>query len=1069
MSQTSLLARKPCGIPNYRLIAIFVACFAAMVPYSARQALLSNSNRAEDWLPATFSESTDLRWFRNQFASGSILVCTWDGCTLGDDQQLRLLEKKLAARVALPVTPEVETADSQPSTLNRQPATGRWFRRLLSGPGVIDELTGEPLKLGYPVAVQRLEGSLVGPRLIGPDGKPLGDASRQTCLVIYLAPEGYVNNTNMRMACEEIERVACQECGVPRESFRLAGPPADNVAIDATSRSSFRIVSALTGLMGMLLAYWCYRSIGLTGIVVVAGWLCAGAAMALVYFYGLGEMLIGGLPKPHYGTLDAVTMTMPAVIYVLGISAAVHLVNYYLDARRTLGIAGAAERAVRVGWKPCFLAALTTAIGLGSLATSHIVPIKKFGAYSAAAVMLSLAILFAILPVFLHRFPPRLRAKRSDRPNENPVFTSGTNWLQAAARWILVHNGWVTVAGLVIMLATGIGLVRLKSSVQVLKLLSPSSELIADYAWIEKNLAHVVPMEVVITIPDALCRRSDEHAETGGQGYRMTMLERLDLIRRLAARIEQLPAVSRTMSVATLGPEPSDRRAAYTINESLEANRGRLAEFLKVESMPAAAEEIPHARELWRITSRVAALKDIDYGQFVQELQEQVEPLLTVYRSREVLVRQLADAGRQLEGAQLTVLFRGPSAATEPDPNSPAGLLTRLLLESGVQNRVDGRRGEIIFRNLAAFDSPRTDATRRGELLAELGGRDAVLLMAGQDDPVARQLLAEDLPLVDLAALEPAEGLASIASSDHADPPTVRAVYTGVVPLVFKTQRQLLVSLRESMILAAVTIGLVMSLVLRNPVAGLISMIPNVFPLVLVFGILSWMGVKVDVGTMMSASVALGVAVDDTIHFLTWFRRGTTQGLDRPSAAMLAYDRCGAAMAQTTLIAGLGMAMFVVSQFMPTQRFGLMMVSSLAAALVGDLVLLPALLCGPLGRFLEVHEPAVDGPANDSQGEATDDTSPAEPAWMPLVQDAAAADDGFVPTPGAVPQAAVPESEYESPLEPQSADPVTAEVVDVEDRHAESAPQPTERRDDPQLTNSSHLELRERLSRYRRQ
>ena len=127
-------------------------------------------------------------------------------------------------------------------------------------------------------------------------------------------------------------------------------------------------------------------------------------------------------------------------------------------------------------------------------------------------------------------------------------------------------------------------------------------------------------------------------------------------------------------------------------------------------------------------------------------------------------------------------------------------------------------------------------------------------------------------------------------------------------------------------------------------------MIPNLFPVVVVFGIMGWSGILVDVGTMMTASVALGVAVDDTMHYLTWFRRGLDEGLDRKGAAMRAYERCGTAMTQTTLIGGLGLAAFAFSTFTPTQRFGTLMLTLLAVALVGDLVFLPALLTGPLGR-----------------------------------------------------------------------------------------------------------------------
>jgi predicted RND superfamily exporter protein len=113
----------------------------------------------------------------------------------------------------------------------------------------------------------------------------------------------------------------------------------------------------------------------------------------------------------------------------------------------------------------------------------------------------------------------------------------------------------------------------------------------------------------------------------------------------------------------------------------------------------------------------------------------------------------------------------------------------------------------------------------------------------------------------------------------------------------------------------------------------------------------------------MTASVAMGVAVDDTIHFLTWFRRGLDQGCSRRSAILLAYRRVGLAMTQTTAIGGLGLSIFAFSTFTPTQRFGTLMLALLAAALIGDLVFLPALLASPLGRVFSKKPPKPDRPA----------------------------------------------------------------------------------------------------------
>jgi uncharacterized membrane protein YdfJ with MMPL/SSD domain len=152
----------------------------------------------------------------------------------------------------------------------------------------------------------------------------------------------------------------------------------------------------------------------------------------------------------------------------------------------------------------------------------------------------------------------------------------------------------------------------------------------------------------------------------------------------------------------------------------------------------------------------------------------------------------------------------------------------------------------------------------------------------------------------------------------------------------------------------------------------MVSMLPNVFPVVLVFGAMGHLGIKIDIGTMMCASVAMGVAVDDTIHYLTWFRYGVRAGMSRKEAIIEAYRRVGTAMTQTTLIGGLGLAVFALSTFTPTQRFGVMMVTILATALVGDLIFLPAVLAGPLGRWFCPRSDA------DSSDESPADETPPE-------------------------------------------------------------------------------------------
>ncbi len=181
----------------------------------------------------------------------------------------------------------------------------------------------------------------------------------------------------------------------------------------------------------------------------------------------------------------------------------------------------------------------------------------------------------------------------------------------------------------------------------------------------------------------------------------------------------------------------------------------------------------------------------------------------------------------------------------------------------------------------------------------------------------------------------------------------VRISVSGLMPLVHDIQQQLLTDLFSSFLLAFGLIAIVMTVVQASVITGLLSMIPNVFPALTLFGLLGWMNRSLDIGTIMTASVAMGIAVDDTLHFLTFYHRSLEGGATRSEAVALAYQHCGRAMIQTTVICGGGLSLFVLSDFVPTAGFAWMSVLLLTAALVGDLILLPAILLSPLGKQTE--------------------------------------------------------------------------------------------------------------------
>lgn len=183
---------------------------------------------------------------------------------------------------------------------------------------------------------------------------------------------------------------------------------------------------------------------------------------------------------------------------------------------------------------------------------------------------------------------------------------------------------------------------------------------------------------------------------------------------------------------------------------------------------------------------------------------------------------------------------------------------------------------------------------------------------------------------------------------------------TGTVPLFLRTQQAVLQSLIRSFSLASVLILGVFVITLRSFWAGLVAMIPNVIPITVVFGCASWMGHKVDVGTMITASIALGIAVNGTLHYLTWVQLGMRKGQTRREAIISALAHCGPAMWQTSATVALGLLVLLPAELLLISRFGWLMASMIGVALLSDIILIPQLLAGPLGYFFE---PAKKQPA----------------------------------------------------------------------------------------------------------
>lgn len=183
-------------------------------------------------------------------------------------------------------------------------------------------------------------------------------------------------------------------------------------------------------------------------------------------------------------------------------------------------------------------------------------------------------------------------------------------------------------------------------------------------------------------------------------------------------------------------------------------------------------------------------------------------------------------------------------------------------------------------------------------------------------------------------------------------PVGIGCTITGIVPLLMDMQGYLALSQIKTFLLAFIFIFISITLLLKSVRFGIISMIPNLVPIVITLGVMGFLKISLDVATIMIASVAIGISVDDTIHFLYRFKRELAKDKHYYQAIQRTLSGVGKAILFTTIIATSGFLIFCLSNFKPIQYFGLLTGITMVTALIADIFILPSCILLFKPKFL---------------------------------------------------------------------------------------------------------------------
>ncbi|MBW1711624.1 MAG: MMPL family transporter [Deltaproteobacteria bacterium] len=167
---------------------------------------------------------------------------------------------------------------------------------------------------------------------------------------------------------------------------------------------------------------------------------------------------------------------------------------------------------------------------------------------------------------------------------------------------------------------------------------------------------------------------------------------------------------------------------------------------------------------------------------------------------------------------------------------------------------------------------------------------------------------------------------------------------TGLMSIFSRTVFASIRSMAKSYLIAFVVITLMMILLIGRLKIGLISMLPNLTPILITLGFMCWAGFPFDMYTMLIGSIAIGLAVDDTIHFMHNFKRYYDQTGDVVESVRQTLQTAGRAMLVTSVVLSLGFFIFMFASMNNIARFGLLTGLTVMMALLADFILAPALM-----------------------------------------------------------------------------------------------------------------------------
>jgi len=664
-----------------------------------------------------------------------------------------------------------------------------------------------------------------------------------------------------------------------------------------------------------------------------------GLAVALILMtvlvssiWSIGLMAFLGI------NLTLVSTVIPVLLIAVGSAYGIHILSHYYDYlneyQGKISVSEQKElviKTVNKMGKAVFLAALTTVAGFGSLASSEIVPIKSFGIFTAIGIAAAFVVALFLIPsllILIADFKDDFKTKNTETPEFKSLLEKMHNFYSKRRISIII-------IAVLILSASFLGFEDIVVDTPLIEMFKEDTEIRQADDFINDNFSGTNIMRVMIE-GEEMGDLNHPDILTQMNGLQQHLVSHFDEVGKASSITDYIKRMNQVMNYPEEEITEASSNGSKTGNKDTDSSEMG-SSFYEKGSEDNTSSFYKEDEETEETASSFYEKDEKDSVNDSSSFYQSEKKKESDSQSERKLLKS-PDKEKNISEYEFIQLLNTALTRAEKE-NINAGELVKLLEK------------EMNYQAAAYYEIP-TDLDKYGaaskQNLQNLISQ-YLLLYSGSVDDLINDQLEPDKAQMLLQLNNPSNLVAEKVRSEiynYSDnfPEKYNLTVTGNATMALEANNLIVNSQTKSIIISFIIVFLIVAISFKSIIAGLYGIIPLAFSLIINFGLMGHLGIRLDVGTAMVASIAIGIGVDYTIHFLHSYHAERIKEDDLHLVTQRTLTTTGKAIIFNAISVAAGFLVLLFSNFYPLIYLGFLIAVTMVTSSIASLTILPLLL-----------------------------------------------------------------------------------------------------------------------------